>query len=64
MNWVDLENLVSQQRTVVHMKMSHFSTSIIIGLSCVDWVELACEFSLSTKYSGGHKKCLLLGHII
>ena len=38
MDWVELESLVSQQRTVMHIKMSHFRTSIIMRLSYVDWV--------------------------
>ena len=37
-DWVELESLVSQQRTVVHIKcliLEH----IIMGLSYVEWVE-------------------------
>ena len=39
-DWVELESLVSQQRTVMHIKLSHFRSFIIMGLSYVDWVEL------------------------
>ena len=38
MDWVELESLVSQQMTVVHIKMSHFRKSIIMRLSYVDRV--------------------------
>ena len=38
MDWVELESLDSQQRTAMHIKMSHFRTSIIMRLSYMDWV--------------------------
>ena len=38
MDCVELESLVSQQRTAMHIKMSHFRTFIIMRLSYVDWV--------------------------
>ena len=55
-DWVELESLVSQQRTVVYIKLSHFRTYIIMGVSLM-WIgwSLRVLISLPTKYDGAHK---------
>ena len=55
-DWVELESLVSQQRTVVYIKSSHFRTYIIMGVSLM-WIgwSLRVLISLPTKCDGAHK---------